>query len=74
MLLFTIFPALLGWITSILGFKLASNALFAILFFCVLIILISLTSVNSRQNEQIKALTQELSRLDKRLRDLEENR
>ena len=74
MLLFTIFPALLGTVTRILGIKIGSNALFAILFFCVLIILISLTSVVSRQGEAIKSLTQELARLEKQLREREEDR
>ena len=74
MLLFTLFPGLLAGITRLLGFKLGSNALFAILFFCVLIILISLTSVTSRQGEDIKRLTQELARMEKRLREQEERR
>ena len=72
MLVFTVFPGLLEGITRLLGFQLGSNALFAILFFCVLLILMFLTSVASRQAESVKALTQEVSRLEKRLRDLEE--
>lgn len=74
MLIFTACPGLLVWITALLGFKLGSNALFAILFFCVLMIMMSLTSVNSRQGEEIRRLTQELARMEKRLRDLEESR
>lgn len=72
MLVLTVFPELLQWITRLLGFQLGSNALFAILFFCVLLILMFLTSVASRQTDSLKALTQELARLEKRLRDLEE--
>ncbi len=72
MLVLTVFPELLQWITRLLGFQLGSNALFAILFFCVMLILMFLTSVASRQAESLKALTQELARLEKRLRDLEE--
>ena len=74
MLFFTLFPGLLAWMTALLGFKLGSNALFAILFFCLLIILISLTSVISRQGEAIKRLSQEHALLEKRLRELEERR
>ena len=72
MLIFTIFPRLLEVITKLLGFQLGSNALFAILFFCVLLILMFLTSVNSRQAEALKALTQEMARLEKRLREVED--
>ena len=74
MLLITIFPGLLQMVTKLLGFQLGSNALFSILFFCVLIILVSLTSINSRQGEAIRRLTQELAMLEKRLGELEEKR
>lgn len=71
MLVLTLFPHLLGGISSMLGFQVQTNALFAILFFFTLLILMSLTSIISRQNEYIKRLVQQTALLEKRLRDLE---
>lgn len=72
MLLLCLFPQLLNGITRLLGIQLQSNALFAILFFCVLVILVSLTSIISRQSESIKRLAQDTALLEKRIRELEE--
>lgn len=74
MLVVTIFPQILESITHLLGIQLLSNALFAILFFCILMILISLTSIISKQNESIKQLVQHAALLEKRVRDMEEKR
>lgn len=71
MLLLALFPQLLRTVTNLLGFQLQSNALFAILFFCVLIILMSLTSIISKQSESIKRLVQTTALLEKRIRELE---
>ncbi len=71
LLLLLAFPGLLAWMTASLGFQLQSNALFAILFFFVLLILMSLTAITSKQNEYIKRLVQYTALLEKRLRDLE---
>lgn len=71
MLLVTVFPQILEGITHLLGIQLLSNALFAILFFCVLMILISLTSIISKQNESIKRLVQYNALLEQRVRELE---
>lgn len=71
MLLLSMFPGLLRFVTGILGFQVQSNALFAILFFFVLLILMSLTFIISKQNEYIKRLVQHTALLEKRLRDME---
>ena len=71
LLVLSLFPGLLRWVTSLLGFQVQSNALFAILFFFVLLILMSLTSITSKQNEYIKRLVQHTAVLEKRIRDLE---
>ena len=73
MLFFTLFPQVLAVITSLIGVQVLSNALFAILFFCMLIILISLTAINSKQNESINRLVQQNALLEKRIRELEKN-
>ena len=71
LLLLSVFPGLLRFVTSVLGFQVQSNALFAILFFFVLLILMSMTFIISKQNEYIKRLVQHAALLEKRLRDLE---
>ena len=71
MLIFTLFPQILGAFTALAGIQVQSNALFAVLFFCVLIILVSLTAINSKQNESIKRLVQQTARLENRIRELE---
>ena len=73
MLILLIFPQLLNAVTSILGIEVQSNALFAILFFCILMILMSITVVISKQNESIKKLTQYTAILEKRIRELEDD-
>lgn len=72
LLLLSLFPGLLKWVTAVLGFQVQSNALFAILFFFVLLILMSLTSIISKQNEYIKRLVQHTALLEKRIRVLEQ--
>ena len=71
LLLLLLFPGLLEAATALLGFQVPSNALFAVLFFFVLMILMSLTYITSRQSEYIKRLVQYTALLEKRLRDLE---
>ena len=72
MLFVTLFPQVLSFFTKLVGIELLSNALFAVLFFCIIIILVSLTSINSKQSERIKRLVQESARLEERIRKLEE--
>ena len=71
MLILAIWPGILAWLTRVFGITLPVNALFAMMFFCVIIILVSLTSIVSKQAEQIKTLTQQMAILEKRLRDAE---
>ena len=47
------------------------NGLFIFCIGFIIMILLSLTSIASRQNRKIRTLTQELAILDKRLRELE---
>jgi hypothetical protein len=72
MLVVSIFPGILVFISEIFGFQVASNALFALILGFLLIILLSLTSIASRQNEKIKTLAQVIAILEKRVRELED--
>ncbi len=71
MAILLIFPEILNWFIHIVDIKLASNGLFAIILFFILIILISITSIVSKQSDNIKRLVQDNALLEKRIRDLE---
>lgn len=73
MLIMAVFPHLLSRFAELLGIYSAENALFTVLFICVVAILITLTIIVSRQSEKVKSLTQKLALVEKRLRELEDN-
>ncbi len=71
MAVFVIFPGLLDVIAGFFGVHTPTNALFAILIFCLIILLISLTSIVSAQTKRITTLIQEVAVNDKAIRELE---
>jgi hypothetical protein len=71
MLIVSIFPNILTFISTILGFQIVSNAIFALLLGFILMILLSLTSIVSKQTQRIKTLIQANALLEKRVRKLE---
>ncbi len=72
MLMLAVFPRILGWLAALVGVYDPTNALFALMFFCVIIILMSLTAIVSKLNEKSKKVVQTLALIEKRVRDLEE--
>jgi len=72
MLVLAVFPRILGWLSASVGIYAPTNALFAFMFFCVIIILMSLTAIVSKLNEKSKQVIQALALMEKRVRDLEE--
>ena len=72
MLLFTAFPDFLTSLSRLVGIYDPVNALFAILFFCGIILLVSLTAIVSAQNEKIKRLVQRQAILEEDLRTMKE--
>lgn len=66
-----IFPNLLLWIKNILGIESNMNALFVSAIAFVIIILMALTSIVSRQAMRIRILIQTNAILEKRVRELE---
>lgn len=66
-----IFPDVILFVTEIAGIIEPTNGLFAILIFCILIILVSITAIVSKLNNKNRALIQAVAMLEKRLRDLE---
>ena len=72
MIALTLFPALLNRVSRFLGIYDPTNALFAIVLFCVIIILMALTAILSHHNADIIRLVQENALLEQRIRDLED--
>ena len=72
MLVLVCFPWLLDIFANAVGIYDPTNALFAIVFFCVIVILMSLTAIVSKLNEKCKCLIQSLALLEQRLRELED--
>ena len=70
MLVLAIFPSIISWISSVLGIYSPVNALFAIVLFYVIILLVSLTAIVSAQNEKIKRLIQREAILEAELADM----
>ena len=72
MIALTLFPTLLNQVSSLLGIYDPTNALFAIVLFCVIIILMALTAILSHHNADILRLVQENALLEQRVRELED--
>ena len=71
MLMLAVFPKILGWFAALVGIYDPTIALFAFMFFCVVIILLSITAIVSKLNEKSKQIIQSIALLEKRVRELE---
>ena len=67
-----IFPEMLQRIIRVFGIQSNMNGLFIIAIGFMLMILMALTSIASRQSMKIRSLVQEIGILDKRIRELED--
>lgn len=65
-------PQLLEWFVSMVDIKTPMNGLFVVCILVILIILMSLTAIVSKQNEKIKYLVQYMAILEKKERELRE--
>lgn len=65
------FPELLVWFVRILGIESNMNGLYILCIAFIMMILMTLTSIASRQQLKIRILIQEISMLEKRIRELE---
>ena len=70
--LLVLFPKILLVITRILQIELPINALFLACFIVILLILLSLTVITSKQTNRIRILVQDNALMEKRIRQLEE--
>lgn len=71
MLILAIFPGILNSFSRLVGIASPTNALFAVILFCVMIILMSLTAIVSGLNNKVKKLAQTIALLENRLRAVE---
>ncbi len=68
-----LFPDLLVLITRTLGIESNMNGLFVLCIGFIIVILMALTSIVSRQTNRIRVLVQTNAMLEKRIRDLEQS-
>lgn len=66
------FPNLLTWFIRLVGIQNHMNGLFILCIGLIIMILMSITSIVSRQNRKIRTLIQEIGILEKRIRELEQ--
>ena len=71
LLLLAIFPQLLDKMSRLIGVYSPVNALFAVLLSCGLVLMISFSVIMSGNKKAIVRLTQEISLMENRIRELE---
>lgn len=71
MLVLNIFPGILTWFSGLVGFTLPVNALYAFVFFCLIILQVELTAIVSKLSANMVKLTQNQALLEKRIEELE---
>lgn len=69
-----LFPKCLGYLTRLLGIQSTMNGLYIVCIGFIIIILMALTSIVSKQTRKIRILVQEIAMLEKRVRELEEKK
>lgn len=72
MLIIAIFPVIMDAIADLLGIASVVNAVFLLALFCVIMIVMSLTSIVSKQNAKMIRLIQTIALLEKKIENLEE--
>ena len=71
MLVLALFPGLLDGFARLIGIYSSVNALFAVIFFCGLMLMISFTVIVSREKQEIVRSIQRMAVLEKRIQELE---
>jgi len=67
----SVFPNTIVFIAGLLGFEEASNAVFSLIIFFLIVILLQVTAIISSHSSKIVKLVQTVALLEKRIRDLE---
>ena len=71
MMVLAVFPDILDWFSRLVGIYSSVNALFAVTLFFALLLILSLTSIVSREKQEVVRLIQELAVLENRVNRLE---
>ena len=71
MLILVLFPELMLGISQLIGVQTVMNTLYIFLFAFILMLLMMLTSIVSKQTERIKMLAQNNALLEEKMRELE---
>ena len=74
LLIITVFPSTMYWISNIIGIHTPINSAFILGCMFIILILITITSIVSSLNKNLRMLTQEVALLEKRVRELEKNK
>ena len=74
MLIFVVFPELLQLLAGFIGAQTLMNTLYLLIIGFILVLLMMLTSIVSKQTERIAFLAQANAILEKRVRELEESK
>ena len=69
-----VWPQLLSWCVTLIGIQSNMNGLFVMAFAFVIMIMMSLTSIVSKQANKIKILVQEIAIMDRKIRELEKDK
>lgn len=71
LLLMVAFPSAIEFLANLIGVASYINAIFMAFIFFILLLVVSLTSIASKQRQEIKTLIQNLALLQKRVEELE---
>ena len=69
LLVLDIFPQVVTWASHLLGIQTESNFIYLVIMFFMLLLLITVTSIVSKQKAEIRTLIQRLSILEKETKD-----
>lgn len=69
-----VFPQIAVWVSHLVGIQTPVNAVFLFFLFCIIILLISLSSIVTKQSNDIKRLIQHLAILEKELNEYKNNK
>lgn len=73
LVLLVVFPSILTWLSNVLGFQSNMNGLMVMGVAFIIMIIMSLTSIVSKQSNKIRNLVQYTALLEKRIRDIEQS-
>jgi len=71
MLILAVFPGVLDGFARMIGIYSSVNALFAVILFCGMMLMISFTVIVSREKQEIVKMVQRIALLENRIRELE---